>query len=181
MGIPSNCKHNFGLACVAKLNWRLVRHICNQMSQLLVIVTQTNGNKAVTNIIYSMVWGRRSFYCDRRSAEYFWSRLLMVDICAGILFLLIFTTYDSARGMTSTIQKRLNKLPEIWKIMILDKGKHSNMVKLIATRINNGYNNACCYGSGCGSWAKPAIEMHVPLTSSQVLESSIQLFFWFAS
>ena len=81
------------------------------MSQVPRLATQMHGNEGVTNRYAD----DRTLDCGRRIAEYLWSYRLKVAICARILYLFIIFSLmtRSARGITSMIQKWLDKLTEI--------------------------------------------------------------------
>ena len=70
-----------------------------------------HGNEVVTNIQLRCAYDG-TLACGRRSAEYF--RVIGGYLCSDpVSTYYIFTTYDSARGRTLMIQKRLDELSEI--------------------------------------------------------------------
>jgi len=93
----------------------MLAYTCCSMSQLLSLVTQMHGNEGVTNINYDT---------DVRTTERFVANadpqnILVSPIDGGYLCsdpistYYNVTTYDSARGITSMRQKRLDELREI--------------------------------------------------------------------
>jgi len=78
------------------------------MSQLLDLVTRMHGTK-VWRLLTTERAGDGTLDCGRRSAKYFGVADLQWIFVLGSYFYLSYFTYDSARGITWMIQKRLDE------------------------------------------------------------------------